>query len=136
MGENRFEPRWLQAYVGSNLEELLDHEAVLKSLDFDAVENTDTCSKRAQGTHREVGSCAMLYNEFVCLNQIISTSDLFSSIVVFAIVVAGALVGISTYPIQARMSIFYILDLVVQCIFSYDVFVKILAEGRYPYLFW
>jgi hypothetical protein len=60
----------------------------------------------------------------------------FSFLVISAIMVAGVLVGVSTYPTLECADWNQFLDLVVTVIFILEVFVKIAAEGMRPWKYW
>lgn len=68
--------------------------------------------------------------------QRIIASAAFNNLVVIAILVAGSLVGIMTYPEFADNSGVALLDLLVQIIFQIDVALKIFAEGVNPLNYW
>ena len=60
----------------------------------------------------------------------------FSFLVISAIVVAGVLVGVSTYPTLECADCNVALDAVVTVIFILEVFVKIASEGMRPWKYW
>ena len=92
-------------------------------------------------------SWVLRYNEFVLMNQVIVAGSLLSNLVVFAIIVAGILVGVMTYPSMspsdddmtpdpAVVKYLDAIDLAVQCVFQADVAFKILQEGTNPLNYW
>jgi voltage-gated sodium channel len=52
------------------------------------------------------------------------------------IIIAGMLAGFGMYPKYDYLSSLVVAEFVVQVVFSIDCFVKILHEGRRPYLYW
>ena len=50
--------------------------------------------------------------------------------------VISILVGIETYPEFAKNPILAIITVVIQIIFTVDVVLKIVQEGRYPLKYW
>ena len=60
----------------------------------------------------------------------------FSFLVIGAIIVAGVLVGVSTYPTLECADWNVALDVVVTVIFIIEVFVKLAAEGMAPWKYW
>lgn len=71
----------------------------------------------------------------VKLCKSIANSKLFQNFVTFAIIVAGVLVGIATYPdFYARHEgILELLNLIVLIVFIIEIVVKLLAEGNKPW---
>jgi len=67
----------------------------------------------------------------------VSAAKWFNNTVTFAILVAGALVGISTYKVFATKhhNLVEFLNTIVLCIFIVEIGVKILAEGKKPWLY-
>lgn len=63
-------------------------------------------------------------------------STWFNSLVIFAICFAGILVGIATYPAMQEVPALSQLEDIIQYIFTFDVVVKILAEGWNPINYW
>lgn len=67
----------------------------------------------------------------------IADSKWFQNFVTFAIIVAGVLVGIATYADFAARheSILEVLNLIVLIVFIIEIVVKIIAEGKKPWLY-
>lgn len=60
-------------------------------------------------------------------------SELFNNLIFFCIVVAGVLVGASTYPGMDESPVIRVLDMVVLGFFCLEVLLKIMSEGVAPY---
>lgn len=75
-------------------------------------------------------------NELVFVHQLVAASQWFNALVVASIVLAGALVGVQTYPAMAGDPSVAVVDWAVQAVFTLDCVVKIAQEGRAPWRFW
>lgn len=73
------------------------------------------------------------YLAVCCRANVVVQSDLFSNTIFFCIVLAGVLVGASTYPGMDNNAIVNSLDLVVLGFFCLEVILKIMSEGVAPY---
>jgi hypothetical protein len=60
----------------------------------------------------------------------------FSLLIVAAIVTAGVLVGIQSYPLMAKNPTVGKIDMLVQVAFTADCLFKIMSEGCRPWSFW
>lgn len=71
-------------------------------------------------------------------NKKIAESNWFQSFIIFVILVAGVIVGIQTYEISGQLKESWkptldALDLIILAIFTIEVIVKVLAEGKKPW---
>eukprot|EP00603_Paraphysomonas_imperforata_P000240 CAMPEP_0114448824 /NCGR_PEP_ID=MMETSP0103-20121206/20536_1 /TAXON_ID=37642 ORGANISM="Paraphysomonas imperforata, Strain PA2" /NCGR_SAMPLE_ID=MMETSP0103 /ASSEMBLY_ACC=CAM_ASM_000201 /LENGTH=1026 /DNA_ID=CAMNT_0001620875 /DNA_START=201 /DNA_END=3281 /DNA_ORIENTATION=+ len=73
------------------------------------------------------------YLAVCCHANVVVQSDLFNNTIFFCIVLAGVLVGASTYPGMDNNTIINSLDLVVLGFFCLEVMLKIMSEGVAPY---
>jgi hypothetical protein len=60
----------------------------------------------------------------------------FNAFMVGIIVLAGILVGVSSYPSMSGNTDVKRLDLLVQISFTIECALKVLREGRNPWLYW
>ena len=65
--------------------------------------------------------------------QGIAQSAWFQRLILLTILIAGALVGVETYPQFQHFSVLHVLDRVVLFIFVIEIVVKMGAEGRQPW---
>jgi hypothetical protein len=69
-------------------------------------------------------------------SQVVVASRPFNDVVVAAIIVAGILVGVESYPSMSSNAALLFLENVVQVIFTIDCALKIFQEGRRPWVYW
>ncbi|GMH84050.1 hypothetical protein TL16_g09799 [Triparma laevis f. inornata] len=66
-------------------------------------------------------------------SRIIALSDLFSNFILVVIIIAGALVGIQTYPGMETDSALIAIDNIILITFCVEILVKMFAEGLAPW---
>lgn len=76
-------------------------------------------------------------NSIFNFSKRIAESKWFQTLIILVIVLAGIVVGIQTYGDQVShyAQLLHRLDLFILIIFTIEVFVKILAEGKKPYMY-
>lgn len=125
-----FDPSWLLAYVGSRAEDAALPSELWKGKSED--EEMDL----KDSVRPESSSAVKAFNEFVFLNQLIVANRWFTALVVSAVVLGGVIVGVATYPSVASSPFLNYLNYAIQCVFTLDIMLKFLQEGRRPWNFW
>lgn len=76
-------------------------------------------------------------NAFFGLNRTVSESTWFQTVIILTIVAAGILVGIQTYgeAVSHYEVLITLVDNIILGIFTVEVFVKVFAEGKKPWLY-
>mmetsp|Transcript_28806 Transcript_28806/g.48591 ORF Transcript_28806/g.48591 Transcript_28806/m.48591 type:complete len:1280 (-) Transcript_28806:339-4178(-) len=78
---------------------------------------------------------AMYYLDFTSYARSLVENENFNYFIIFVIFVAGINVGIQTYPQYENNAVLNIIDNIILLVFSFEVVVKMLAEGLAPYLY-
>lgn len=78
---------------------------------------------------------AMYYLDFTSYSRSLVENENFNYFIIFVIFLAGINVGIQTYPQLEDNTILNIIDNIILLVFSFEVIVKMAAEGLAPYMY-